>query len=159
MPVAARKSVFGLVGAAVAVAAAVGFYAVYSGPPTAGGADANDKALVALGETVYRANCGSCHGVRLEGEADWRTARNADGTLKAPPHDHSGHTWHHPDQVLFDYTKRGGQALAPKDFKSGMPGFGEALSDRQIWAALAFIKSQWPADIRDKHRQINERSR
>jgi mono/diheme cytochrome c family protein len=48
---------------------------------------------------------------------------------------------------LFDYTKLGGKAALARqgvDFKSGMPGFGDQLSDAQIWNILAYIKSTWP---------------
>ena len=41
----------------------------------------------------YQEYCASCHGVNLEGQANWRS-RNQDGTLPAPPHDETGHTWH-----------------------------------------------------------------
>jgi mono/diheme cytochrome c family protein len=78
--------------------------------------------------------------------------------LPAPPHDETGHTWHHADSVLFDYTKLGGKAaLAERgvDFASGMPGFGDQLSDPQIWNVLAYIKSTWP----DRQRAVQtERS-
>ncbi len=119
---------------------AAGLFWLFGGPVSgpAAGVDAGDKDLVALGQTVYAGNCASCHGARLEGQPGWRT-RNADGTLKAPPHDETGHTWHHPDNDMFRYTKQGGQALAPKGFKSAMPGFGDTLSDRQIWAVLSYI--------------------
>ena len=52
--------------------------------------------------------------------------------------------------MLADYTRRGGQAVLDGmgvRFTSGMPGFGEVLSDGDIAAILAFIKSQWPARI------------
>lgn len=123
-----------------------------------GGVDPEDKERVALGQTVYAGNCASCHGVRLEGQSGWRT-RNADGTLKAPPHDDTGHTWHHPDNDMFRYTKQGGQALAPKGFKSAMPGFGDTLSDRQIWAVLSYIHTFWPPRIRERQRRLNARPR
>jgi len=141
--------------AVVAVAAVVGVYAALA---PKGGADPDDAKQVAAGEKLYRAHCASCHGVNLEGQAEWRT-RNADGTLKPPPHDASGHTWHHPDQVLFDYTKLGGQPTAPPGFKSAMPGFADRLSDAETWAVLAFIKSRWPPAIRDRQRQIDAGSR
>ena len=83
----------------------------------------------------------------LEGEPDWRSPKE-DGRLPAPPHDETGHTWHHGEGLLFNYTKLGGkEALASQgvDFNSGMPGFGEQLSDQQIWDILAYIKSTWPA--------------
>ncbi len=122
------------------------------------GVDANNLALVALGQSVYAEHCASCHGANLEGQPDWR-ARNADGTLKAPPHDETGHTWHHPDADMFRYTKSGGQALAPSGFKSAMPGFAETLSDDDIWAVLSFIHSRWPAKIRERQSRINTRAR
>lgn len=75
----------------------------------------------------------------------------------APPHDASGHTWHHADDLLFDITRFGGQALAPAGFKSTMPSFGHQLDDAKIWAVLAFIKSRWPAGIRAVQQQRNQR--
>ena len=99
-----------------------------------------------LGEPLYQEYCASCHGENLEGEPDWRSAKE-DGTLPAPPHDETGHTWHHGDDLLFTYTKLGGQdALARRgvtNFTSGMPGFGEQLSDDEIWHIIAFLKSTW----------------
>lgn len=112
---------------------------------------------LAEGKQLYQGNCASCHGAGLEGQADWRSP-GPDGILPAPPHDESGHTWHHTDGVLFEYTKLGGKAaLASRgvDIASGMPGFGDQLSDAQIWNILAYIKSTWP----DRQRQIQaERS-
>lgn len=122
------------------------------------GADPGDAKQVALGERIYRAQCASCHGVNLEGAADWRI-RNVDGTLPPPPHDDSGHTWHHPDKVLFDYTRRGGQPLAPPGFKSAMPAFAGTLSDAEIRAVLAFIKSRWSETVRRRQQDIDARSR
>lgn len=87
-----------------------------------------------------------CHGADLEGQPDWRSA-GPDGVLPAPPHDETGHTWHHPDGVLFDYTKLGGKAalaLQGVEFESGMPGFGDQLSDAEIWNIIAYIQSTWP---------------
>lgn len=101
---------------------------------------------IAQGEQLYGDFCAACHGTNLEGQPDWRSA-GPDGLLPAPPHDETGHTWHHPDSVLFDYTKFGGKAaLASQgiDFESGMPGFSTQLSDAEIWNVLAYIKSTWP---------------
>ena len=61
--------------------------------------------------------------------------------------------------MLFDYTKLGGQAVVGPGFKSAMPGYRETLEDPEIWAVLAFIKSRWPAPVRERQRQIDERSR
>lgn len=102
------------------------------------------------GRAIYEAECASCHGADLEGHPDWRWA-NEDGTFPAPPHDASGHTWHHGDIMLRDYIKRGGQAVLDEmgvAFTSGMPAFGERLSDKDIEAVLDYIKSTWPQAIR-----------
>ena len=113
-----------------------------SGP--SGVADPTDTAQVALGAKVYRQYCASCHGANLEGQADWRR-RKPDGRLPAPPHDETGHTWHHPDEHLFGITKRGLKPpRAPPGYQSDMPTFGDILTDPEIWAALAYIKSRWP---------------
>ena len=146
-----------LIGLTAAVVLGAGLYALFGfgGPPE--DADPGNQELVALGEGVYRDQCGSCHGANLEGQANWRT-RTADGTLKAPPHDESGHTWHHSDKVLFDYTKLGGAGMAPPGFNSAMPGFGGNLKDDEIWAVLAYIKSRWPTEVLARQRQITARS-
>ena len=115
---------------------------------TAHAAGTNDVDIVA-GERIYVEYCASCHGANLEGEENWRSP-GADGRLPAPPHDETGHTWHHADSLLFDYTKLGGKALmATKgiELDSGMPGFSDQLSDPEIHNVLAYIKSTWPERI------------
>ncbi len=113
---------------------------------------------IASGAALYQDNCAACHGANLEGQPDWRIA-NPDGTLPAPPHDETGHTWHHDNRLLFDYTALGGQeALAARgipDFQSGMPGFGETLSEEVIWDILAYIRSTWPAHVQEAHTARN----
>ena len=37
-----------------------------------------------------------------------------------------------------------------------MPAFGDVLTDDQIIATLAFIKSTWPAPIRARQTRIDE---
>lgn len=104
------------------------------------------------GAEVYAENCASCHGVSLEGQPDWQTP-GPDGVLPAPPHDENGHTWHHSNADLFEYTSLGGaevvRRLGIKGFNSGMPGFGEVLSEEEIWDVLAYIRSTWPERIQD----------
>lgn len=117
----------------------------------------DDPAQIALGKPLYAEHCAACHGENLEGAENWRE-RNDDGTFPAPPHDESGHTWHHADQLLFDYTRLGGeQAMAAAgvtNFNSGMPGFGDVISDAEIRAVLAFIKSTWPDEQRKAQAQM-----
>lgn len=117
-------------------------------------ADASNSHQVEIGKKVYVENCASCHGVNLEGQPNWRS-QLPEGGLPAPPHDETGHTWHHPDKLNFNYTKFGGQKIAPPGFQSNMPGFEAQLPDEKIWAALAFIKSRWPVQIRQRQAQRN----
>ncbi len=146
-------AVAALAGVTLAVIAAWTLLALDEG---ARPADPGDAVLVASGAAVYAAQCGECHGERLEGAPDWRR-RNQDGFLPAPPHDESGHTWHHADQQLFDMVKRGGAAAAPPGFASNMPGYDGVLADADIWAVLAFIKSSWPEDIRRRQATATRR--
>lgn len=119
----------------------------------------DDAAVVARGQQVYLANCASCHGSKLEGQANWRE-RNAQGMLPAPPHDESGHTWHHPDEMLFAITKYGvAKVTGMTDYQSAMPLYEGKLSDADIIAVLSWIKSQWPAEIRTQHDAVNQRAR
>jgi len=111
----------------------------------------DDARLVALGRQVYVAQCAACHGQRLEGQPNWRE-RGADGRLPAPPHDASGHTWHHPDAMLFRITKVGvAKAANLKDYVTAMPAYEGVLTDEEIVAVLSWIKAQWPAEIRKRH--------
>ena len=119
----------------------------------------NDAKMLALGKQVYQARCAACHGAGLEGQPKWRE-RGPDGLLPAPPHDASGHTWHHPDEVLFNITKFGvAKAAGLKDYTSAMPIYEGVLSDEEIVAALSWIKAQWPAQVRARHDQMNVQAR
>jgi len=114
-------------------------------------ADLNDARRIEAGALVYARHCASCHGDNLQGQPDW-TKRLANGRMPAPPHDDSGHTWHHPSAILFGITKKGLKPpYAPPDYQSDMPAFGPVLSDDDIWNALAFIRSRWSAAVRAKH--------
>lgn len=113
---------------------------------------------IARGAEVYTEHCAACHGAALQGQPDWQVPL-ADGSLPAPPHDDTGHTWHHSNVQNFDYVKHGGAAIVKrlgiKNFNSAMPGFGEALSDEDIWNVLAYIRSEWPEEIQDLHTSRN----
>lgn len=120
-------------------------------PPTA-----VDDPLV-LGATIYARECAECHGANLEGEPNWQQP-NTDGTFRAPPHDATGHTWHHSDQHLWERVKYGTAVLPPQlQAQSNMPAYDGLLSDAEITAVLTFIKQSWPPDIQQAQREISER--
>ncbi len=127
---------------------------IYLNVARAGGADGLQMPSdvdIAAGAALYAENCAACHGANLEGQEDWRSPGD-DGRLPPPPHDETGHTWHHGDQLLFEYTKLGGRALMAAqglEFDSGMPSFGDQLSDQEIWNILGYIKSTWPERIQE----------
>ncbi len=148
-----RLMIVAVLAAAIAAAAIAGLF-----DRSSGGADPRDAGQVALGRDLYARHCMSCHGRDLEGERDWRIPK-ASGRLPAPPHDETGHTWHHSDRQLFVLTKIGPRAFAGATYATDMPGFADTMSDAQIWAVLAYIKSQWPARILAYQEEINARER
>jgi len=117
--------------------------------------EADDLVVVQAGEKIYQTNCASCHGKYLEGQPDWRI-RDANGFLPAPPHDATGHTWHHADDLLFEIVKYGPSVVIGDDeYKTTMPVYKDILSDEDIVAVLSFIKNTWPEEQRDWQDQVN----
>jgi mono/diheme cytochrome c family protein len=117
-----------------------------------------DDVTIARGETLYAEHCAACHGAKLEGQPNWQSPLPS-GRLPAPPHDASGHTWHHPDGVLFRITREGTAAVVGGGYESDMPGFEGILDDEDIRAILAFIKSTWPERERAYQAQMSRRER
>lgn len=142
-----RTLIIGMVSAALIGIAALAYFVSDRDDATSGFISPTNRELVAKGKEIYASHCASCHGANLEGQANWRQ-RLPNGRLPAPPHDETGHTWHHPDAVLIDITKNGlvPEKTAPKGYESDMPAFGKVLSDEEIVAVLAYIKSSWPAE-------------
>lgn len=109
------------------------------------------EARVTRGEAIYNATCIACHGGPTGGSM-----------MDYPPrHNASGHTWHHPDCELKTVIKDGGNAMteqmrrmmAPPGAPT-MPVFRDRLSDEEIDAVLAFIKTMWTEDERRFQEQI-----
>ena len=118
----------------------------------------DNKETILLGKSVYVQNCASCHGVKLEGQKDWMS-RLPDGLMPAPPHDETGHTWHHSDKYLFMITKYGIEDIIGQKYPNNMPAYKDILSDKEILSVLSFIKSTWPNKVRKIHDQINDREK
>jgi len=150
-PLVKKVAWFG--GAYLFVAAATVGYIVLTGS-FAGRGSGLDPETVARGKVQYDAHCARCHGANLEGQKGWET-RRADGTVPAPPQDETGHTWQHPDRQIFDYIKLGGGTFSKRGERSEMPGFGSELSDPEIWDVIAYIKSRWPEEVRDRQFRAN----
>src|SRR6267378_5166984 len=149
----ARSLVAGIVAAVLLMAASLSDL-IASDEPTK--PDPNDPALTARGRMVYAEQCASCHGDNLEGQPNWRK-RLPNGRLPAPPHDPTGHTWHHSDKQLFDMTKNGTAGLVP-GYETDMPAYKDILGDADIRAVLSFIESTWPSDIRARQARIKQQA-
>jgi mono/diheme cytochrome c family protein len=147
-----------VVAGAAAAAAIVGIVLVLANPFVAPRVDLlrpNDKTVTAVGQRLYAEHCAACHGARLEGQANWRE-RGSDGRLPAPPHDATGHTWHHADDVLFRIVKSGvARSANLSAYATSMPIYEGVLTDAEIVAVLSWIKAQWPTDIQARHDEIN----
>lgn len=142
-----------LAGVAVLGAAAAAYVTLRPAGPAF--IDPADQALVGPGRAIYMNHCASCHGASLQGQPDWRT-RLPNGRLPAPPHDETGHTWHHPDALLIDIVKNGlvPGKTAPEGYVSDMPAYGKILNDEEIIAVLAYIKSTWPSEVRQIQKRV-----
>lgn len=104
--------------------------------------------LIQHGKTLYKNHCAVCHGEALEGQSGWEST-GGNGLLPAPPHDASGHTWHHSDDQLFEVVKYGaGVAMGDPEYRSGMIGFANILTDENIKAILVFIRSTWTEELK-----------
>ena len=117
------------------------------------GMNTDDPEKLRLGRQIYANFCAECHGTRMEGEPNWKTPLES-GALPAPPHDATGHTWHHSEGHLFKVTKFGVAPFAPEGWVSNMPAFQGRLSDNEIWAVLSYIKSKWPPKEVAHHERV-----
>lgn len=112
--------------------------------------------LIAEGQPLYGQHCASCHGANLEGQPNWKTPLPS-GKYPAPPHDGSGHTWHHPDALLISIIHDGGNGSGGT-IPSDMPAFKDKLTPRQIEAVLEYIKSRWSPQHRAYQWQMTVQS-
>ncbi|MCK9513505.1 MAG: cytochrome c [Pigmentiphaga sp.] len=148
-----KKLVFSGVGIAVLGVAVVSYSMLR--PPTLAFIDPAEQQLVMQGKVVYANNCAVCHGKALEGQPNWRQ-RMQNGRLPAPPHDETGHTWHHPDAMLIDMVKNSlvPGRTAPPGYETDMPAYRDLLTDDEIIAVLAYIKSSWPPEVLEAQKNV-----
>ena len=101
---------------------------------------------VGKGVQLYAANCQVCHGDR-EGQG---------ATGGAPPHNDTGHTWHHPDAQLKDWILNGKLPGATPTF-GAMPAFKDALTEEQVDTILSYVRSWWTTEQRESQADISQR--
>ena len=118
------------------------------------GGDAGSSSAVSQGREVYVNFCAACHGPNGEGQRpDAPLRRDETGRYPAPPHDDTGHTWHHDDDLLIQIIKEGG--MGGENFYE-MPAFADQLSDEDILAVLAYIKTLWTDEQRANQQRITD---
>ena len=110
-----------------------------------------DIATVALGGKVYNKNCASCHGIKAEGNLNWRK-RKPDGKLLPPPLNGSGHTWHHAKSLLVSIISKGTVIQGGE-----MPAWENKLSPQEIDAVILWAQSKWPKETYKNWLEINNR--
>ena len=91
------------------------------------------------GQQIFASTCAACHGEAGEGADNWKV-RDDDGRLPPPPLNGDGHTWHHPDAVLYGIVSGGGLGIG---FGSNMPAFKDELTREEIIAVLEYVKTLW----------------
>jgi mono/diheme cytochrome c family protein len=97
---------------------------------------------VALGATLFSANCANCHGKEAQGSAgDWKE-RLDDGSFPPPPLNGSAHAWHHPISMLLQVINEGGAS-----FGGMMPGFSGLLKDADKLAVIAYFQNYWTDEV------------
>jgi len=101
----------------------------------------SDPVRYTKGLELYQQNCAACHGRQGEGAVNWQK-RDEQGQYRPPPLNGTGHTWHHPKQVLMDIIQNGTKRLG-----GNMPAWKETLPDAQIEDILYWLQSQWPKEI------------
>ncbi|MFY9315396.1 MAG: cytochrome c [Burkholderiales bacterium] len=112
----------------------------------------------ATGARAYTEYYASCRGAKREGQSNWRQ-KQPNGGWPAPPHDDSGHTWHHSDQWLFHVIENGTAVMLKRpDYESDMPAFEGKRSDSEIRAVRAYIKSHWSEEtLRKRDEMLSKR--
>lgn len=106
-----------------------------------------DPGRVGSGRAIYQQYCASCHGANAQGAPNWQE-RDEHGELPAPPHDAEGHTWRHSDAALYEMVSNGWRDPFNKTKRLTMPAFGDVLSQEQIHAVIAYLKTLWTREQR-----------
>lgn len=115
---------------------------------TAASPPAASPETLQLGARLYAENCQTCHG-----------DRQGKGRIPAAPsHGPDGHTWHHSDRNLREVILNGATEMTEQmrrmmgvpDDAPRMPAWKDKLSQDDINAILAYIKTFWT----DEQRQL-----
>lgn len=147
-----ERSVYVVIGITLLGLAVLGGCSGQSSATVESATGAEENSLLASGQAIYDAQCAECHGPDGEGQPNWKRP-GPDGVFPAPPHDSSGHTWHHSDSQLVEIISQGGSMP-----NSTMPAYGDSLSEGEIEAVLAYIKTFWGPREQKFQEQVTKQS-
>lgn len=148
-----RRGILALTLGALALAGAC---APQSGGISVQGVRLSDVDLI-QGHVLYTAYCAGCHGDKGQGQFPGAAALEPDpitGRIGAPPHDMTGHTWHHSDDLLVRYILEGG-FTDPNNFYF-MPAFGWRLTVDDAHAIIGYIKTLWTGEQRMMQERVTQ---
>ncbi|HLF04581.1 MAG TPA: cytochrome c [Dehalococcoidia bacterium] len=112
---------------------------------------------VERGGQLYHTYCLSCHSGATGGSM----------MDIPPPHNATGHTWHHSDRqltaIILDGSGQMGEMMRQmmgtvKDTPR-MPAFRGALAEEDVANILAYIKTWWTPEQREWQRRVTESDR
>ncbi|MDQ7028218.1 MAG: cytochrome c [Anaerolineae bacterium] len=111
-----------------------------------------DNSQLAAAQRNYNTLCAHCHGYGGDGQP-LETAERTEtlGYHTVPLHNSAGHTWQHPDQLLFETIKYGVES--PINLYTMTP-FGDLLSDDEIFAIIDYLRLWWTDDQQTWQEQL-----
>ena len=109
-----------------------------------------DTSGIPTGQELFNNHCSACHGPEAVGQDPSQPPGGWDENSNrlAPALNGTGHAWHHPPSLLFQYIKKGSI-----DENSPMPAFGDQLNDDEIQSIISYIQSLWPDEIMKKYNE------
>lgn len=125
----------------------------WQSPATAPTVDPANTELAAA-QRNYNSYCAHCHGYVGDGQGAPSEERTlALGYKIVPRHDAQGHTWQHPDQLLFETIKYG--VDSPLNLYP-MVEYGSRLTDDDIWGIIDYLKRFWTNEQRAHQQRLTE---
>jgi mono/diheme cytochrome c family protein len=111
---------------------------------------ANNPRETPEGKELFKRYCAGCHGEDAVGQDPNQPAGGWDEEENrlAPALNGTGHAWHHPPELLFEYIQQGSI-----DRTSPMPSFGDILNESQISAIVSYFQSMWPNKIKEQYEE------
>ncbi len=127
---------------ALAALAVLAVAAVFLWPKanTSNTLSSQDNEQLIMGETIFQANCASCHGA---------TGQGHQAVKEAPALNGSEHSWHHADSQIKTLIRTGGQI---------MPAVGKDFSDQEIDAVMAYYKQWWAKQQRIFQEKVSKQN-